>query len=71
MAQRYDNDYGSMVEDDTGFWVTHDDYAALEAKYLELAGWALDAPCDRATEELAKEALGKWANTSGGSSKMR
>lgn len=60
MVQRYGVDEnGWFGEVNTGTFVSYEDYAALEAKYRELAGWVLDAPCDRATEELAKEALGK------------
>lgn len=60
MVQRYDVDSPSVCfEAEDGYFVKYEDYAALEAKYLELAGWVLDAPCDHATEGLAKEALGK------------
>lgn len=64
MVNRYDPGclyagQDDMVRRDDGTFVTYADYSALEAKYRELAGWALDSPCDRATEELAKEALGK------------
>lgn len=58
MVQRYDC-RGAVVTHENGPFVEYEDYAALEAKYLELAGWVLDAPCDHTTEGLAKEALGK------------
>ena len=53
------NCHCDIIESEDGDMVNYEDYAALEAKYLELAGRVLDAPCDRETEELAKEALGK------------
>lgn len=37
MVQRYFPDVeGSMISDDSGGWVAHDDYAALDAEYEEL-----------------------------------